>query len=403
MASLLIYADRNDLGSVAGGSTIRIKGYVKAFENEGVDFIFAGPEKPPYVQREKFEKIEINQRFKTLVRVYNVLSRYALCMPLCYFLAIIICLNSEIAKLAKVAKGRTILAERTATTPLFLHRTKGYSFIYDIHGFDSLNLEFKNLTSWTDKLYFKLVVQEETEIINSAPYINAVSFEMKQYLQETYSPTGKIFIARDGFIDNSKSLPDISLEDLRNSLGVDEEEKVIFFAGSFKKFGGVHLLAQAFKRVVSSVPKARLVLIGSGQMKEEVQNIISDIQHKVTLIPKIDYEKLPVYQQLADVLVCPDVDSTYNRMVIHIKVFDCIRAAKPVVCPRLPVLVNHFEDSLLYFEPSNVPDLAETIKSAISEKEARLPLGDISRFSYRHQAKQLLKEYYEEGILCVED
>ncbi len=65
------------------------------------------------------------------------------------------------------------------------------------------------------------------------------------------------------------------------------------------------VLIRAFRQLLGEKPEARLILVGDGPLRAEVEAMIGDIEDKVCLPGYAPYSDLPKYYALADVFVHP--------------------------------------------------------------------------------------------------
>ena len=83
------------------------------------------------------------------------------------------------------------------------------------------------------------------------------------------------------------------------------QERVILFSGSLIPRKGVDLVASAFARLVKEGFKARLRLMGAGQLEPELRSILAGCNHCVDFVGFQDWQDLPAEYAKADILCVP--------------------------------------------------------------------------------------------------
>ncbi len=403
--ALVIFTTRGDIETPCGGSSIRIAGYTSHLEEFGVPYIFVAPVRPPYVSEQRFEPFLPD---KWLYRkIYAFLSTGKL-RTLRKPLQASIDRHPLIARLLRLTENRLLWAHQTGLIPMYLAVAHGRRYIYDVHGILRLQGEYFHHTSLMRKAGLLANVWLEKKFFHYASYVNAASLQMKQYIEAAFTvPADSIIVTPEGLLENHPGHRDPSTQSsLRAHFGIQQNDRVIFFAGDFKKIGGVHLLTEVFCRLALSMENLKLFLVGSGQMEQKVLKTIRKhrLSSRVIHLPRADYRELPALQQLSDLIVCPDLYNRYNEMVAHIKVFDSLAAQKPVLASRFPVLLDEFpelKECIRYFEASNSDDLERAIRDTLERPEKVRPLtvDELRVLTYRQRVKGVINEYRRRKII----
>lgn len=84
-----------------------------------------------------------------------------------------------------------------------------------------------------------------------------------------------------------------NLKSFRRIDRLPAEERVFFYSGSLTQRKGVDLLARAFAKVAAQHPKARLVIVGAGELEHEMRNLLSRCADRVTWLGFQPWEQLP--------------------------------------------------------------------------------------------------------------
>ncbi len=121
---------------------------------------------------------------------------------------------------------------------------------------------------------------------------------------------------------------DDGLEILRRVTGSRPEEGVFtfLFSGALIPRKGVTVLAEAFRRVAALEPRARLLILGEGPLRKEMQRRLGDSRRSVTFLGNQPYDHVPSVYRLADAFVFPTQHDGWG-MVLN----EAMAAGLPVI------------------------------------------------------------------------
>ena len=140
---------------------------------------------------------------------------------------------------------------------------------------------------------------------------------------------------------------------------------MIGFVGSLKPWHGLEDLVRAFRRLHRSWKGYRLVVVGDGPMREEIERQVSawGLEAAVTFTGPAAHDEVPRWIARMDVAVAPyPKDSpTYFS---PIKIFEYMAAGIPVVASRVGQIgefLVHRRSAMLH-EPGSVADLVACVE-----------------------------------------
>lgn len=150
-----------------------------------------------------------------------------------------------------------------------------------------------------------------------------------------------------------------------------ENDIVIGAIKQIDKKYGTDILIAAFKKACVANPdkSLKLLLVGSGAMKEECENLAKElgIEKKVIFVGKVPPEKVPDYHNMIDIY-CNI--STLDSESFGVSVVEAMACGKPVIVTNvggLPEVVNHNETGLV-IQKENADAAAEAIQRLIDNK-----------------------------------
>lgn len=118
---------------------------------------------------------------------------------------------------------------------------------------------------------------------------------------------------------NVFKMKNISREDARKELAIEQNEKVMLFFGFVRKYKGLKHLLNAMPDVIQTYPDVKLYVVGDfGPDKSEYIDMISEKKLENNIVIKDGYvpdEEVEKYFAMADICVCPYESATQSGIV----------------------------------------------------------------------------------------
>jgi glycosyltransferase involved in cell wall biosynthesis len=173
-----------------------------------------------------------------------------------------------------------------------------------------------------------------------------------------------------------RPLPDNA--DIRSKWGFGQEDQIIEFIGTLYGFSGLDGLINQFNRVLEKAPQARLLIVGDGPQRPELEKIIAarGLNKYVVITGFQPYETMPRYINTAAVCINPFLITDVTRDIFPTKIVQYMACGKPVLATPLPgmkELVSGEEQGVLYAE--NADAMEEGIISLLESADYREKLG----------------------------
>jgi glycosyltransferase involved in cell wall biosynthesis len=135
----------------------------------------------------------------------------------------------------------------------------------------------------------------------------------------------------------------------------EKREPIVLYVGSLIERKGLRYLVAAFPAVLRHVPQARLVLIGEGPQRAELEKALdeSGVRARVTWLPFMTQEKVRQWMRRARVLVLPSTEE--GQGVVLLEAMACgtpvigsrIGGIQDVITPQVGALVPPADPSAL--------------------------------------------------------
>lgn len=257
----------------------------------------------------------------------------------------------------------------------------------------------------------KVVVWWHSDIVKQKKLLKLYEPLMKRFLKRA----DKIIVATEGHIEHSAYLGAFKEKCVVIPYGVDasitedsrrytqetkdSKEVTFLFVGRLVYYKGCEVLLRAF----SKLNRGRLILAGSGPLKEDLLKITKEagIADKVIFVEKPSDEKLKELYKECDVFVLPSVEKTEAFGLVQI---EAMSYGKPVINTRLKSGVPYVgKDGVtgITVEPKDSEALYLAMKKLAENSELRLEMG---RNAYSMvQEKYLMQNMLNQTLDLLEE
>ncbi|MEM2098963.1 MAG: glycosyltransferase family 4 protein [Candidatus Bathyarchaeia archaeon] len=227
-----------------------------------------------------------------------------------------------------------------------------------------------------------------------ADMIVTVSYAMRDELIQLGFPRDKIYVSYNG-VDPKKYDPNSVSADsarrIREYYGIKDDEFMILFLGRLVGVKGVDKLIMAMPHILPKFPKARLVIVGVGDLQEYLVNLVRTMRLDNYVKFRFDFiseEERILHYAACDVAVFPSLYEPFGIVAL-----EAMSMERPVVVGAAGVsgmreiVVCCNEDQCGYhIDPNNPSDIAWGIMNTLENPERRKWLGKNGR-------KRVLNEF----------
>lgn len=152
---------------------------------------------------------------------------------------------------------------------------------------------------------------------------------------------------------------------------------LVLFVGRLVYYKGVEYLIEA----MSKLPEARLVMIGSGPLRSQVDAGIAryHLQERVTVIPYAEPGDLYAFYEACDLLVLPSTERSETYGLVQVEAMAC---GKPVVSTNITTgvpFVNQHGKTGFTVPPRNVQALVGAMEELIRNPDLARRFGEYAR------------------------
>jgi 1,2-diacylglycerol 3-alpha-glucosyltransferase len=185
------------------------------------------------------------------------------------------------------------------------------------------------------------------------------------------------------------------------SLGLSPGGVILIYVGRLGPEKNLTFLVRAFGGVASAYPEARLLLVGEGPERDNLEDQVSrsGLRGRVGFTGLVDYADLPAYLATADAFVTASVTEVHPLSVI-----EAMASGLPVLGIASPGIEDTIEDGQTgYLSPDDLPAFTAKMTRLVAEREGRAEMSRKARQAAEDYAIERtsarLMQYYDKLLL----
>lgn len=278
--------------------------------------------------------------------------------------------------------------EEGAILSALLKPVSGARLIYDMDSSIPEQLKDANSPLWSNRFVVGAAACLESWAINRADLVIAVCKSLEERVMKVAA--GKPVTLLEDIPNVGHFIPSMTAEltRLREELEVGAVRTVLY-TGTFESYQGIDLLLRTVSLVVAEFPSVRFLLVGGEpdqvrEKREEAEAL--GIADRVIILGKRPLEEMPIFMELADILVSPRNKGTNTPM----KIYTYLQSGRPIVATRLLTHTQVLTDATAVLVKPNPPDLAAGILTLLRDDLLRTAIGEAG--------KRLVEERYSYSV-----
>lgn len=180
----------------------------------------------------------------------------------------------------------------------------------------------------------------------------------------------------------------ISIHNLRISLGIEKDDKILLYIGRISKEKNIEEILHAMKTYLKDRKKVKLVLIGDGPEKSNLEVMAKEfnIHEQIIFAGERPWDEIGMYYQIGDVFVSASQSETQGITYI-----EALASGLPVVAKADECLSGVLEDDINGYAFNSEEDFIGYLDSILYNelKQEKLAFGamkSIRKFSAWHFA-----------------
>ncbi len=233
----------------------------------------------------------------------------------------------------------------------------------------------------------RLAAHIEMALLRAADLVVVVSRPIHDELLRRGVQPERILVNPNG-VDPERYSPTVDGSAVRRRHGL-EGRRVLGFIGSFGRWHGTEVLADAYGRLLAERPawreSVRLLMIGDGLTRPELEARLArhGVRDRAVLTGVVPQEEGPAHLAACDVLVSPHVRNPDGTPFFGspTKVFEYMAMGRGIVASRLDQIgeILKHEETALLVEPGDVAALAAGMERLLADEPLARRLGEAAR------------------------
>jgi glycosyltransferase involved in cell wall biosynthesis len=239
----------------------------------------------------------------------------------------------------------------------------------------------------------------ELEIFRDTDHVIAVSKRIRDELLEMGVEEDRISVVHNGVNSELFRKDPTQAEILRKDLGYSSEHFVIVISMGFDHRYIVDavtdILINSLKRLARKRKELRLLVIGGGEQFNLARSkILTGLPaESVRFTNVVPYDKVAKFLSVGDIAFIP----WHVEFSSPLKLFEYMSMELPVVVPRLPGIMEVFDDTFGWsFEHQNFSDAEDVLSQGLNSRDRLIEIGRSARkkvlekYTWESNAKQVL-------------
>jgi glycosyltransferase len=236
----------------------------------------------------------------------------------------------------------------------------------------------------------------EIKLYKATDQIICLAEYTKKLLIDVYGITeNKISLIYNGLKDEEKSISPESRRQIKRSLLIPENSKVILFVGRLQEIKGVEFLIRAFKTVLFHEPDAHLFIVGGGLFATYFSEA-KGYWSKITFTGLLEKEELFDLYSIADIGVMPSFHEQCSYVAIEMMMHGI-----PLIASTSTGLREMVEDEVtgLHIPVIEYPEKVDIDMNIFTEKMIYLLKNHEERKRMSKNARERYLKYYSSKIM----
>ena len=263
-------------------------------------------------------------------------------------------------------------------------RRAGTRLVLDVH--DTMPELYRDkFPGWLGAIGVPVMKMEERLSAWCADLVLAVHEPHRRRLAEYGIPADKIKVVLNS--------PDDRIFVAEGAVPRSPDTFTIVCHGTITHRMGMDLAVRAVDRLRDQIPQLRLLALGAGDYLSEIRRLVSELhlEDRVIFQGMIPIEELPKVLRTADLGLVANRESSATHLMLPVKLLEFAMLGIPAIAPKLKTVEYYFgDDSVRFFKPDDISDLAGAIEQLYGAPELRRSYaenarGVVDRIGWRNQ------------------
>ena len=279
----------------------------------------------------------------------------------------------------------------------FCSRMENIPVVFDLQGGFSDEISTHRFIR-RDGFPYKCSHRFEEFLCSLTDAIIVSSRKMVSVLEQEFNVDGeKIFVVEDG-VDTDIFKPNIDVSNLRKSLNIPANKKIVIFLGLLNEYQGVDYLLKSIPLVLEEIKDVHFLIMGYPNV-DKYKAIAKQlgIYDFVTFTGRINYNRANEYLALGYISVSPKISETESNGKLYLY----MASGLPSVVFDNPVNKSILGDLGIYAKTKDYVSFASGIIKLLNDKELTKKLSikvrekAVKDYSWKYVGKKIMSIYNE--------
>jgi glycosyltransferase involved in cell wall biosynthesis len=240
----------------------------------------------------------------------------------------------------------------------------------------------------------ELAAQAEQWTLRHADAVLAVSIPLREHVISLGVDPERVHVLPNG-VDAAMFRPRPPDPEVRTRWGLGDGP-VLGYVGGLRPWHGVQALPALLGRLCPRYPNLRLVIVGNGPLRAEVQRGLEELGlgQRIVFTGGVPYEDIPGLIRQFDVALAPYAELGHPFYFSPLKLFEYMACGVPVVAARLGQIAEVVRDGTtgLLYPPGELDALAAACDRLLTDPALHRRLGQAaaeeihSHYTWDHNA-----------------
>ncbi len=242
-----------------------------------------------------------------------------------------------------------------------------------------------------------LALEAERWLLSRANVVVTVSSALREHVVKMGAKPERVHVVPNA-VDAERFRPNIPGTDRKRVLEL-EDEPVLGFVGGLRPWHGVQYLPQLLVNLVPDYPNLKLVIVGDGQMRPELEADLQrlGVSQHVIFAGVRSHEEVPDLIRRFDIALAPYPKTDHEFYFSPLKLFEYMGCGIAVIAARIGQIadiVSDGETGLLYTS-GDVNALTRLCKELLSDSKRRKTIGQKAaelihaKYTWDHNAERV--------------
>lgn len=250
-----------------------------------------------------------------------------------------------------------------------LARLKRRPYIFDMDS--CMTTQLAEHRHFSNPLFLKLVEFFEKKAISGADAVLTVCTALTEKARD-FSSQVPIYQIEDFPLEQAERIEDAMLGSLREEFALSGK-RLLVYTGNFEPYQGIDLLLEAFSKIASKFPEARVLLVGGGELASEKVRDYREKASKCGIAEQVIFTglrpntEMGAFMALAEILVSPRVIGGNTPL----KLYSYMAAERAIVATTIKAHSSVLDDSCSYLSDVSADAYARALEQALNASGER--------------------------------